>query len=244
VVSAIFTLPATNFKVQTISATCKGSANGSIGIQAVQNLNYTATITGANINTAPYPFTSTAQINNLPTGSYNVCITVAGQPDYSECFTAVVTEPKDLAVYVANINPNNQVTLNLSGSSFYTINLNGTNYTTTQNELTLQLSKGKNTLLISTEKDCQGIVEKDIVIEENIPYPNPFSDKISVNLGADIIKSVNIKLTDIFGNPIYSAKYARKNGILTIDVSNLKTGIYLFNFATDTLTKVFKILKQ
>ncbi|SEO65049.1 IPT/TIG domain-containing protein [Mucilaginibacter gossypiicola] len=244
VVNATFALPATNFTVQIISAACKGSANGSVIVKAAQNFNYTATITAANITTTSYSFTSSAQINNLSAGSYNVCITVAGQPDYSQCFTVVVTEPQDLSVYVTNINSNNQVTLNLSGSSSYTVNLNGAYYTTSENEITLQLAKGKNTLLVSTEKACQGIVQKDIVVDNDVPYPNPFSDHISINLGPDVIKSLNVRITDTFGKQVYSAGYTNKSGTLTVNLPDLKTGIYLFNFSADNLNKVFKILKK
>jgi large repetitive protein len=149
----VFTLPANNFTITANSASCRGSANGSITIAAAQQLNYTVTLTGGNMNNA-YSFTDVETISNLAAGTYNLCFKVAGQSSYSQCFDMVITEPKDLAMYAA-INKNaSNITLTLDGASTYYITLNGTTVTTTQNIITLALNKGSNDIAISSDKPC------------------------------------------------------------------------------------------
>ncbi|AUP78532.1 heparin lyase I family protein [Flavivirga eckloniae] len=92
----VFSLPSNNFKVLHISESCHSSNNGSISIEAIQNLNYTATLSGG--TTASKNFTNNVSFENLEAGSYKVCITVEGENDYEVCFNATITEPEDITV--------------------------------------------------------------------------------------------------------------------------------------------------
>jgi len=237
-------LPAGNFTIVANSATCHGSANGAITITAAQNLNYTATITGGSVN-ASYPFTTGTTISNLAAGTYNVCFTVAGQSSYQQCFTAVITEPKDLAVYTAINKTVQSVNLTLDGGSIYYITLNGVITTTAGSTITLALNKGVNELTVTTDKPCQGIIQKQISISDDlIAFPNPFTTRLNVNLGDTNLPQATVELYGINGVRVYSKQFTNQSGIVQLDLSGLKPAMYLLKIESANSEKIFKVVKQ
>jgi len=240
-----FPLPVTNFKITITGATCNGSNDGSINISASDSFNYTATITGNGLNLS-YPFTNTLNINNLSAGSYSVCITIAGQSDFQQCYNVVITQPQALSVYAAVNNSNNTVNLALSGGTLYNIQLNGELYTTTGNSITLPLKTGNNDLVISTDKLCQGTVEKLINASGIIsPYPVPFDNILNLNLGDVNINNVTVEIHDAQdGKLVFSNQYVNQSGVLQLNLSSLNSGVYALHLTLDSSEKIFKILKQ
>ena len=238
------TLPPGNFAIRTTSATCKGSANGMVKIVAAQHLGYTATVTGGGLNT-PYPFTDSVSIPNLAAGTYNVCMTVAGQSSYQQCFSVVITEPKDLSVYAASVTPGNQVVLTLNGGTTYHINLNGNSITTSASSVTLSLAKGTNTILVSTDKACQGVIEKDITVsDETVAYPNPFDHTLNLVLGKGTVKLADIVIFGTDGRQVYSNSFTNLPGSVQLDLPALKAGLYVLKLSADGVDTVFKIVKK
>jgi len=244
IVTSVFSLPATNFTIAANSATCRGSANGTITITAAQNLNYTATITGGSVN-ATYPFTTGTTISNLAAGTYNVCFTVAGQSGYSQCFTVVITEPKDLSVYTAVNNTVQSLNLTLDGGNIYYVTLNGVTTTTRASNITLALNKGINELSVVTDKPCQGTVTKQISIGTDVvAYPNPFTSLLNVNLGDDVLPTATLEVYSINGTKVYSKQFTNQGGIVQLDLSGLKPAMYVLKVVSPAGNKVYKILKQ
>jgi hypothetical protein len=244
-VVAAFILPPDNFKLTITSATCDGSNNGSVNIMAQQSLNYTATITGNGLNTA-YPFTTFANINNLAAGSYSVCMTVAGQSGYQQCFDVVISQPADLSVYSTVNTDNKSVNLALTGGTLYNINLNGNIYSTTENTITLPLIDGNNDLIVSTDKLCQGTIEKLINISGEItPYPVPFQNTLNINLGLNNINNLSVEIQNVSnGSLVFSKQYVNQSGVLQLDLTGLSNGIYALHLSMNQSEKIFKIMKQ
>lgn len=243
-VSNVLLLPASNFTISANSATCHGSANGTISISAAQSLNYTATITGGSVNTS-YPFTTSTTIGNLAAGTYNVCFTVAGISSYQQCFTIVITEPKDLAVYAAVNNTIQSVNLTLDGGGTYFVTLNGVTTTTTASNITLALNKGVNDVTVTTDKPCQGIYQHLFDLSADIlAYPNPFSATLNVSLGNDPVSSATVELFNTAGVKVYSKQFSKASGIVQIDPPNLIPGMYVLKLTTGPTEKIFKVVKQ
>ncbi|MFC0519002.1 FG-GAP-like repeat-containing protein [Mucilaginibacter angelicae] len=238
-------LPNTNFTVSTVSATCKGSNNGSVNIDANQAFTYTAALTGNGL-TKTLPFTTKGAFNNLPAGTYNLCITMAEQSDYKQCYDVVIVEPKDLTLYSTVNTENKTVNLALTGGSVYNINLNGTNYTTTNNSINLPLNAGNNKLSISTDKECQGIIQKLINLSGIIsPYPVPFQNTLNVNIGLTPVSNVSVQLYAVSdGRPVYNKQFTNQAGVLQLDVTAFKTGVYTLHLTLDGNENVFKVIKQ
>ncbi|ASU34330.1 putative Ig domain-containing protein [Mucilaginibacter xinganensis] len=243
-VKSVFTLPANNFSVSATSATCIGNNDGSVNITAVQSMAYTATITGNGLST-PYPFTTSTAINNIAAGSYHVCITVAGQPDYAQCYDVVITEPKNLSVYSV-INSDNSLTLGLSGGSRYNIILNGTAYATSSNSITLPLGEGTNDLTVTTDRLCQGSFKRFINISGKIiPYPMPFQNSLNLNVGNTMVNNVSIEIHNVGdGKLVYTKQYINQSGVIQLDLTGLQGGVYALHLSTDSSDKIFKIIKK
>jgi hypothetical protein len=241
-VKVIFNLPVTNFTIIATSSTCKNSDNGTIKISANKNLNYTAIVTGNGLNDT-FTFSNTQIINNLKSGTYKVCISVASEPGFQQCYQTTVSEPEDLSVYSSIVNEN-ELVLNLNGANSYKISLNGTDYTTTKNQITLPLVTGSNKLMITTEKTCQGIIEKNInIFEKPIAYPNPFENNLSLNMGGQVTGSTEISVIDLKGKTVFRKKYPIISDEIQIDLSSLESGLYMLkvsSYQSDTIIKIIK----
>ncbi|RQO78027.1 hypothetical protein DBR40_08720 [Pedobacter sp. KBW01] len=243
VITTMFALPASNFTVTANSTTCYGLANGTITISAAQPLNYTATITGGNLN-GTYPFTNTTSINNLGAGTYNVCFTIAGQNSYQQCFTVVITEPKSLAVYAAINNAAQSLNLTLDGASKYYVTLNGVTTTTTAGNMTLNLKNGVNDLTVATDKSCQGIYQKRFDLSTGIlAFPNPFTSTLNVNLGNEEVSVATVGLFKITGEKVYSKQFANTSGTVQIEPQDLTPGVYILKLKTGQTEKILKVVK-
>lgn len=237
-------LPANSIKVSSTSVTCKGSNNGTITITATQTGNYTATVTSnTTINT--YTFTDSKEITGLTPGSYNVCVSAAGLSDHSVCFNQIITEPKDLSAY-ARVNQNERtVTVDLQGGTSYQIQLNGQVYQTTNSQITLPLQAGANHLVISTDKYCQGTVEKDLVWgNDPVVYPNPFKETVNLYLGTHTAQKATVVVRDLTGKVVYTSSFVQPSNTLQVKLPNLASGVYMLQLSTDNSISTHKIIKQ
>jgi sugar lactone lactonase YvrE len=238
------TLPSNNFKLSATSITCKGANNGIITITPTKALHYTAVITGNNYNQT-YSFSSETKINNLTAGTYHVCVSSDNLPESSQCSDLVITEPKDLSVY-ADVNKTvNTVNLSLNGGDNYNIQLNGKEYQTSNSSITLPLKTGSNNLVVTTDRLCQGKVEQIIDLSGiTAPYPNPFQEVLYVNLGENVSAVALIKIFNVSdGRQVFSQKFLNQSGVVRLDVSSLKFGVYTLNLSLDNKVSIFKIIK-
>lgn len=241
----LYTLPQNNFGVAVTSETCRSSNNGSVAITAVANHNYTATLTGANYNQSA-AFTTTSAFNNLQAGNYQLCITLAEAPTYQQCFDVFIDEPEDLAVLSRVAAPDRKVELDLYGGERYTINLNGETIVTYQNTITLNLNPGENNLAVTTDKDCQGIFRKAIMLDAAaVIYPNPVNDNmVYIAAPNSAENNVSVQVFNTLGEIVYNRVYEPQNGELAADLSNLSQGVYMIRVVSGSYTANLKLVKQ
>lgn len=250
IVTVNFTPPAINFAVSITAAICKGAANGSVYVSGIPGTAYpgaiyTATLTGNGVN--KQVTSNVAQFNNLTAGSYNICFTIAGKPDYQQCQTIVITEPKDIALYSTRINTNDKtVTLSLQGGNNYHIQVNGALHTTADSVVTLKLNQQFNDLIITTDKPCQGVIQKTIeLLDKPLPYPNPFNEKLNIAIGNQVTKTANAEVYNSMGKLIYKKTFINPYQEVQLDLSGIEqTGTYTLKLVTDTEERTFKIIKQ
>jgi hypothetical protein len=224
-------LPADNFKLAITSVSCKGSTNGTITGNGVSN---------------QYPFSDAVTINNLAAGSYSVCISIANQPNYKQCFTATVNQPQDLSVYSTINDENKTVTLAMTGGDEYHISLNGVNYSTKNSSITLALADGNNDLTVTTDKLCQGVQQKSINISGKIiPYPNPFQNTLRLNLGNTIARNVSVEIYEIAnGRKVYAKQFGDQSGVISLNLTDLGSGLYGLRLNIGSSVKIYKIEKK
>ncbi|MES2486351.1 MAG: carbohydrate-binding protein, partial [Bacteroidota bacterium] len=240
----LFTLPATNFAVQTTSETCRTSNNGSINIAAASNHNYIATLSGNGVNQSNN-FTTTSAFNNLQSGNYQLCFTLPEAPAYQQCFDIVITQPEDLAVLSRVMAPQYQVELDLYGGETYTIKLNNTVYTTTQNTITLNLNPGENNLEVKADSDCQGIYRERIRLDDKaVVYPNPVNgDMVYISIPATQEK-VYIEVYNLLGARAMVKEFNAQDDVFAVNTSGLAAGVYVMKIASGSYSFNTKIVKE
>ncbi len=244
VIQALFTLPANNFKLSTVSESCRNSNNGEVNISAISTQNYVATITSGGTNT-PHSFNKDLSVKSLPAGVYNVCITITDYPDYKQCFDVTITQPEDLSVYSVIDHAGGTISLHMEGGASFNIVLNGTTYTTDKHDITLPLAEGKNTLKVATGNACQGTFEKVFTLPVNLTaYPNPFQNTLSLAISNNHSAMAEIEVYNIHGKIVYKGKATISDGKCSIDLSALSSGVYILNLSLDNTNKRIKIFKQ
>lgn len=242
----VFSLLADNFSIKLSGETCISNNNGKINITAIATYTYTASVTGPDGFDETYEFTTDLEITGLSAGDYAICITLAEEPGYQQCFNATVTQPEDLSVFSRVNSIKKQVTLSLEGGSRYFITLNNFTVTTTNSEITLDLPFTENTLQVKTDKDCQGVFEETILLNDEIlVYPNPLTgNTLFVNLGAFNQDKVYISVFSLIGERILAKEYPVSNGQIQINVGGLAQGAYLLNIKTGGSLLNYKIIKR
>lgn len=231
IITSVYTLPTNNFAVKVIGESCRSANDGSIEIAAIKNLNYMAVING---NAAvPYTFSSALRIHPLQAGTYSICITVIGQPDYKQCFDLVITEPKDLSVYAKTSPNNNSIDLQLIGGLTYYIQINNKIFQTSANTINLPLSAGENKLTVKADKECQGLYTQTFYGQATIKaYPNPVDRILTLKIPIITRKNVGVELMTLGGQILLKATYVNNDGVIEIDLEKFKSAIYLLRITT------------
>lgn len=240
----VFSLPASNFKLTNTGVSCKGATDGTINITAVQHLSYTATITGNDLDSS-FAFTLPVTMTNLAAGIYDICITVAGQPGYQQCFSSMIGEPEDLSVYIAMNQNGSEAILSMTGAEAYHLTVNGVSTTTENAQVTLHLKNGLNSISVRTDKPCQGTFIKEIMVDNGMTvYPNPFRNTVYLNLGANVVQDALITMFNADGKLVYSRRYTNQSGNISIPLSDVNDGIYVLKLLADKRETIFKLLKK
>ncbi len=227
------------FSITNTGEVCANNNDGSIVVNATNAGDFTVNITGG--TTFNENFTQDITIGDLDAGDYIVEIT---DNDSGEIFifNITISQPLDLSVTSKVSQPNKNVTLAMSGSEEYTIVLNGTEFTTTEQNLTLQLNEGTNNISVKAKKDCQGEFTQKIVIGSLITaYPNPVKNRLTVETGTN--DKVNINVFSFSGQLLISKNTKSDTGLAEVDMQNLASGIYLVSVNTPNSTSTFKIIK-
>jgi len=240
----IFALPPDTFRIQITGESCRTSENGSVMIvSANKDYTFKAVLTGNEVS-KEVDFKEQTSIEDLSAGTYELCLTLTDEPSFKQCFTIVIEEPENLAVYSKVDSKAKKVLLDLSGSYLYHIEVNDLKFSTEETTLSLFLDKNMNSIKVSTDKGCQGIFEKTIYLSEEISVsPSPFLNILHINTGIES-KETSINLYSLAGTLVYSRSYAPLGNEVTIDTSSLPSGTYILSVTTTTTQNNLKIIKR
>ena len=241
-----FELPVNNYTIEVTSATCIGSEDGSLKLSVLNSAYvYNVTITGRNpisMNTD----NKTASITGLAKGTYTVCFKVDGQSDYEQCFDVEIEEPKALSAFIDVDNDKRTTSIQLSGSKTYNIDINGQRHHVKGDNFTSVLPTGLSIIKIYTDLECQGVIEREIFISEDILYyPNPTQEEVKVHVGGKDEK-VMVSVFSEKGSLIYAREQliSDMSRLTQIDLSTQITGTYIVVMDGKTIRKTFKIVKR
>ncbi len=240
---AIIDLPNDNFTILITGESCMNSNDGKISIETQELYAYTATLTSEDFY-QEYNFTNSVDMLNLLAGTYEMCITIAEWPDYESCYTIIITQPEPLEVFASRSASGNEVSVDLSGSASYKIEFNGDSFITHNSTINLQLQQGVNNLKVSTDLDCQGIYEKQILMtNEFMLYPNPFEDQINISK-SNIEEEITVRIYSNLGQLVAHKIFSNQDSNLNIDTSQLEAGFYMVKIESKKQTSVYKIVKK
>jgi plastocyanin len=243
----IFTLPVDNNKVEITSATCIGTSDGSLGLSIEDNTyDYKVTITGVVSQEAVITGENkTVSITGLAKGDYTVCFKVDGQADYEQCFEVVIGEPKALSAFIDVDNDKRTTSIQLAGSTSYNIDVNGKRHQVKGDNFNTVLPTGLSIIKISTNLECQGVIEREIFISEDIfYYPNPTRGEVDVFVhGQDTGVKMSVFTTK--GDLVFTRDQKILDSRKTeLDLSGVPAGVYLITLEGPTVRKTFKIVKR
>ncbi|WP_350287904.1 PQQ-dependent sugar dehydrogenase [uncultured Croceitalea sp.] len=237
--------PPNNFVISTLSTSCRGVFDGQLTIDAEMTLNYTARLTSVSF-AETRNFTDIIVIDELPAGTYQLCLTTSEYESYESCSTVIIQAPEALNV-VSDLNKSERVvTLEMNGGTEYYISLNDTNIKTSSNKISLKLTQEINKLKVSTGKDCQGSYEETISISNGmLVFPNPIEDRIFLNTENIRGKTITLYIYNISGKEVLQqTKIVEDKSEVTIDASSLASGMYILKLVDDSNQQIFKLVKR
>lgn len=242
----VIVIAITNFKLAVTNISCRGSANGSIAVTATTSLNYTINITEENNKKTSARFNTSYGIKDLNPGTYAICISLEDDLSFNQCFTVLVTEPKELKVF-STVSPDQKaVQLDLSGAEKYIITLNNERYETSANTITLNLLQGINNIKVASNIVCQTAVEKTINVDHSPKlYPNPVADILYLDLTDREATTAQIEVLNLNGMVVISKTFRLDEGNIQLQLSHLSSGMYIVRVKMNTgKISSHKILKK
>ena len=242
----VFSMPKDNYRVEVGSATCIGNSDGVINLSVEDAAyDYTVTITGKD-NVTITGTDKTASITGLSKGTYTVCFKVDGKDNYEQCFVVEVGEPAPLNAFIDVDEDNKRTSITMTGSKSYNVDVNGVKTTVNADTFETELNTGLNIIKVYTDLECQGYVEREVFISEDIHYyPNPTNNDVKVHVGG-VDEKVTVSVYTSAGALVYTkeqdiADTSRKT---QIDLSKQVTGTYIVVLDSKTVRKTFKIIRE
>lgn len=245
----IFNLDADNFQIATTSASCVGAATGSYKVTVGdKTFAYVVKTTGAGGFTKTETFdaknATSYSLAGLAKGAYSVCFTIASQPGYEQCFDLTISEPAALKTTSALDPSSNVLKLDLSGSDKYIVTINGVSETVKTSSYSKQLGTGLNTVTVSTDLGCQGLITEEIFIsEEVITYPNPTTGIVHLYIPG-IDSQVQVSLNSMNATFLNEIKEVKANREVDVDLTQMPAGSYVIQVLGNHVRKTMKIVKQ
>jgi hypothetical protein len=247
---AMFSLPVSNYRVSSLSATCVGNNSGSFSVKVLNtSLVYTIKTTGANSFTKSEDLdgskSNTYTLGSLAKGTYTVCVTIAGKTGYEQCFEVTINEPAVLKTSSVLDPIANSIKLDMTGASKYNISINGETEVVYSSTFSKVLNTGLNRIVVTTDLACQGKYTEEVFLsEEVVTYPNPTSGIFHVNIpGRDT--EVHVSVNSISLNTMLDQKVQIPlSRQIDLDLSNMPMGTYVIQLVGESVRKTVKVVKE
>jgi hypothetical protein len=243
----VFVMPKDAFTVVAQSASCSTTTDGVISVTAkYPQYDYSVTVEGLAV---PLVLNNTSglseSIENLGSGTYEVCITVSGQEDYVYCSTVTIDQPVPLSVAPTMNVDRGTINYEVSGADTYKVSFNGREMLVSEPNIELNLKPGLNRIKLFTDFDCQGYFEEEIFVSENVTlYPNPTTGPVQLYVsGKD--RSVALSVRNTMGQTVHSETLdVPYNRVVNFNLGRQPAGVYFINLEGETVRKQLKVIKQ
>ncbi len=239
---------------EIVHVNCFGENTGSIQLSASGGIgNHTFSLNGDS--------NSTGLFENLPAGNYEAIVN--DENNCNNTITFEITEASELIFSITDLmndtgNGNGSVTFGSSGGTPpYLFSLDGLDYQEGTNFPLL--SAGNYIGYIQDANGCTIESQFEIILETSISnpglgilemnvFPNPFFEKIILQMDLTFAQTIHVEMINISGKSILHYKTNLESGkqIITLDVeNNIPAGIYFLSVKNeDQAIGYFKIIKQ
>ena len=238
------------FAFASRAETCDNLAGGLIQIAPeFSAINFSYTLLDQNQNTVRQgSFSGTLfEIDGLPAGIYNLCITgQSGDISYEpSCFEFDLSAPPPLALTYNYNRDLNRVTLFMEGEAPYRIILNGNEQITGSRQITLTLDEGLNQIQVFSAIDCLEPYALNIITSgESRLSKNPIQEHAKVILSKEVNFPLLVKIFNLEGRLLRSSLINQFSPELDIDFSGLPPNMYLMNLRSSNAELNFKVVKS
>ncbi|NYJ27795.1 BspA family leucine-rich repeat surface protein [Allomuricauda sp. ARW1Y1] len=241
-------IPADAVQVYVLTPSCIDSADGSVNLLvSVPGHSMDISIAGDSYSNQFDDVASGEgfEIGGLSPGSYSISLSV---PEilFEQTYGVTVNSVTTVSAKRASTDgKTGTVVYEVNGSKSYELNINGEqqNYIfedTGNNTIVLNNLFGQNEIVISGTSDCQGVVSDNFFIGDTIQvYPTITSSHVNVLTDAN---TLNAKVFGMNGRLAKEINYNQNNR--NIDVSTLKSGVYLLQMEVDGRLETVKIIKR
>lgn len=241
-------LPLDPFTILQTDASCRNTANGSLMIDSrTLGVSYTATLTGG-VSEMVNEFTNQTLFENLPTGTYDLCIIEVGT-DNLYCYQFIISEPEPFEVSskMGSIS-SKEVSLKFKGGTApYTVILNDRQIAeTSQSTFKFKAERG-DTLEVLSSGNCMFSYKEILNFPGEVRVnPNPVQDSFIAVLGDEFseeTQSISVRIFTSTGQRVLEFTEAISNHSIQCNVSMLSPGIYIVHVGDGQQTS-FKIVKK
>ncbi|WP_428743057.1 leucine-rich repeat domain-containing protein [Tenacibaculum sp.] len=238
-----------DIQVMVNSTTCPDKSNGIVNLLFKKDYTYKVILVGQDVINKTFEnvnYTSGLKITELPVGSYEICVTASELPSFSQCYNVMVSTPAALKVSQKSLT-GTSITYQVSGSESYKVTVNSNEYSYSfkdagKQEITVNLDSGSNSVEITTNKPCQGVYNKSIIVNGITLYPIPVTNYLNISGVTDNTAMVTVRSLE--GATVLSTKLDVYNGVAKLPMDTLATGMYLVTVTTSTQTVNTKIFKK
>lgn len=231
---------------------CPDVPNGSLVLVADADQEFTVTITSSNLATplqGSLNMTTLYIAENLAAGAYAICITAAAYPAFEQCFVANVLNSDNISVVSQSLDLSAKTALfSVEGSTKYSVQVNTEIYeynfdTTKARLIEVPMEDGQNQIQITGASECQGIFKDEIFLGKVTAYPNPVVDTLHLS-GISGSETSEISIVNLNGTVVRKEMKNNASGDITINVSDLSSGLYVVYVKNATQDSSFKIIKN
>ena len=102
-----------------------------------------------------------------------------------------------------------------------------------------------NIIKVSTNKLCQGIIEKVLLTTHSIQlYPNPVKDLLNINITNTEAKRFKVDVQSLDGRLIETSNQQVEYGRISLNISHLPSGLYILILTSKNEKTVHKFIKD
>ncbi|MDO7172520.1 carbohydrate-binding protein [Mariniflexile sp. AS56] len=224
-----------SYNIKTIGETCLDKNNGQIIIVAQDQGDYVA-----NFNGSDNDFTRELSLENLPAGTYDLCITNTAT-GIQNCYSLEIESGTSISGKTSS--DKGKVSIEMTqGTAPYNVSVNGRSVLQTSSTLFSVDAGFGDVIEVKTSVLCEGTLTKEIDgIINATPNPTKGRFEIALSISLDVI---TVELYNVYSQLLSTKAYNVKGGKVELDISDKPAGIYFAVVQFNKKPKTIKIIKE